>query len=172
MNASGKLSRFLTGVPGYFRIGEEAAFPWHVEDSSVWYGLLVVEDGRISRYGFTSAAASKLALCRALEALALTDDALLLGIWTGSRRSDLFILSPSEALAYLKGPKRFTRFEELGEISDVELVRHDRTKYLAYAYRPSSGQVIHTSTNRRSEIAALLEYLSQKGIKVKERRES
>lgn len=172
MNASGKLSKFLTGVPGYFRTDEEAAFPWHAEDSSVWYGLLVVEDGRISRYGFTSAAASKLALCTALEALAPADDALLLGVWTGSRKSDLFILSQSEALAYLKGPKRFARFQELGEISEVELVRHDRTKYLSYAYRPSSGHVIHTSTNKRSEIAALLEYLSERRITVKERRES
>ena len=172
MDASGKLSRFLTSVPGYFRVGEEATFPWHVDDSSVWYGLLVVENGRIRRYGFTSAAASKQAMCSAIEALAPTDDSLLLGVWTGSRRSDLFILSPTEALTYLKGPKRFARFEALGEISEAELVWHNRSKCLSYSYHSKDGCLVHTSTNKRAEIADLLEFLSQRKIKVKEHRES
>jgi hypothetical protein len=172
MDSKGKLSKFLIGVPGYFRIGEEAAFPWHVDGSSVWYGLLVVEGGRICQYGFTSAAASKQAMCTAIEALDPTDDSLLLGVWTGSHRTDLFILSPTEALTYLKGAKRFARFEAVGEILEAELVQRDRSKYLSYAYRSKEGHIVHRSTNKRAEVADLLEYLSQRKIKVKERHES
>lgn len=171
MSEEGKLTKFLVGAHGYYRFGEESSFPWHVADSSVWYSLLVVEKGRICRYGFTSAVASKLALCAALKALSPSDQALLLGVWTGSRRTDLFVLAPSEALAHIEGDKRFTRFQELGDIVEVEMIRHGRSKYLSYAYRSPAGHLIHTSLSKRDEISALLEYFTQRGIAVKERQE-
>ena len=170
MSQIGKFEQFLTGVHGYFRVGEEASFPWHVADSSVWYSLLVVEEGRIRRYGFTSAVASKAALCSALEGLSPGDEALLLGVWTGSHRTDLFVLEPLEVLAHLKGPKRFDRFKHLHDVFEAELVRQGRSKYLSYAYRSEQGHPVHTSTYTREEIEALLEYFSQRGIDVKERR--
>jgi hypothetical protein len=171
-SSAGRLSTFLTEVPGYFRCGEESIFPWHTVESSVWYSLLTVEEGHICRYGFTSAATGKEALAAALEALEPTDEVLLLGIWTGSHRTDLFVLDPVEALAHLKGPKRFDRFKALSDIAEVQLVRRGRSKHLEYSYVAPAGHRVHTSTSKREEIASLLEYLSTLGIRVRERRDT
>lgn len=119
---TGRLSNFQTGVRGYFRSGEESIFPWHRSDSSVWYSLLIVESGRICRYGFTSAETGKRALVAALESLAPTDEVLLLGIWNGSHRTDLFVLEPSEALAH---PQRSEAFRKVQRASGY---RRSRTR--------------------------------------------
>jgi hypothetical protein len=95
----GTLDSFLSGTPGYFRTGEEAAFPWSAT-SGVWYALLVVEDGRIVRYGFTAAKGQKTNLRAALEQLAGAE-ATLLGVWTGSHRTDLFVLDIPKAITNL-----------------------------------------------------------------------
>lgn len=166
-----RFAHLLIGAADYFRENEEASFPWDASDSSVWYCLLVVEHGQIMRYGFTSADSSKSALCSALRSLSPDDQTLLLGVWTGTRRTNLFVLAPSEALAQLEGAKRFARFEKLGEITEAELVREGRSKYLSYTYRSAGGYLTHTYTRRRAEIEMLLEYLSTLGLPVKERRE-
>jgi hypothetical protein len=168
----GKLAQFLVGVAGHFRVGEEASFPWHDTDRGIWYALLVVEDGRIRRYGFTSASDGKEALCDALDALSPGDEALLLGIWTGQYRTDLFVLEPAAARDFIRGSKKLDRFEHLGEIIEVELVRRRGSPYLSYSYRGAEGQSVHTGTSRREEVAALLEYFALKGVAVRERREA
>ena len=53
----GKLSALIVGQAGYFRTDCDD-FPLHSTDRSVWYALLVVEDGEIVRYGFTSSKSS------------------------------------------------------------------------------------------------------------------
>jgi hypothetical protein len=95
----GALDSFLSGTPGYFRTGEEVAFPWSAA-SGVWYALLVVEDGKIVRYGFTAAKAQKANLRAALEKLGGAE-ATLLGVWHGRNRTDLFILDIQTAIAHL-----------------------------------------------------------------------
>lgn len=97
----GQLSQFLVGTPGYFREGEEQTFPWKSTDKSIWYALLVVEDGHIQRYGFTASKSSKAALLMALERSAKLD-VLLLGVWTGNYSTHLFVLKPSIAIEKLR----------------------------------------------------------------------
>jgi hypothetical protein len=98
----GKLSKFIVGQPGYFREGAEDKFPWDCTDRSVWYSLLVVEAGRIERYGFTSSKSNKTALRSTLEELTREDEALLLGVWTGQYSTHLFILNNEKAIEKLK----------------------------------------------------------------------
>lgn len=97
----GKFSELLGGHPGYYREGAEQEFPWDRTDKGVWYALLVVEDGRIQRYGFTSAKGSKASLCGVLEKLG-GDDAVLLGVWTGEYSTHLFVLDTAIAMEKLK----------------------------------------------------------------------
>jgi hypothetical protein len=98
----GRLDRFVAGQPGYFRVGEEDAFPWACTDRSVWYALLVIEAGRIQRYGFTSSKSNKAGLCSALEQLTKEDEAMLLGVWTGQYSTHLFVLDIPKALRKLR----------------------------------------------------------------------
>ena len=93
----GKLSKFVVGQPGYFREKAENEFPWDRSDRSVWYSLLVVEAGRIERYGFTSSKSNKTALRSTLKELTREDEALLLGVWTGQYSTHLFILNIEKA---------------------------------------------------------------------------
>jgi dipeptidyl aminopeptidase/acylaminoacyl peptidase len=97
----GKLSDFAAGQPGYFRENAEEDFPWNSTDKSVWYSLLVVEDGRIQRYGFTSSKSNKAGLRNALETLT-NEEALLLGVWTGQYSTHLFVLNIQTAIKKLK----------------------------------------------------------------------
>lgn len=96
-----RLDEFVAGQPGYFREGEEDSFPWDRTDRGVWYCLLVVEEGMIERYGFTSSKSNKAGLCRALSTLSGRRDALLLGVWTGQYRTDLFVLDIPKAIEKL-----------------------------------------------------------------------
>ena len=114
----GKLAKFLAGQSGYFRT-DCNDFPWHSTDRSVWYALLVVEDGEIIRCGFTSSKPNKAALCDALRSLTAEDEVLLLGIWTGQYSTHLFVVEPAMALECLEGKRRFARFEHLRNATDV-----------------------------------------------------
>lgn len=96
----GKLSAFLSGQPGYFREGGEDEFPWDQTGKSVWYSLMVVEDGQIQRYGFTASKSGKSGLRSALEALEGAE-ALLLGVWTGQYSTHLFVLDIPKAVQKL-----------------------------------------------------------------------
>ena len=88
----GKFDKFLDKVPGYFSYGREADFPWWRRDRVIWYALLVTEPTGIERYGFTSAVAQKKRLLALLTQLRPSHKALLLGVWTGAHRTDLFVL--------------------------------------------------------------------------------
>lgn len=102
MVETGKLTQFIIGQPGYFRTECEDDFPWNAEDRSVWYALLVLEGGKITRYGFTSSMPNKQGLVNALESLAETDEALLMGVWNGQWSTHLFVLGRDKAIVQLK----------------------------------------------------------------------
>jgi hypothetical protein len=99
----GRLDALLSSVPGHFRVGEEDQFPWSATGSGIWYALVVVEDGKLQRYGFTAAKSQRSKL---VEALRLISDqqALLLGVWTGQYRTDLFVLDVAKAITRLSLP--------------------------------------------------------------------
>jgi len=97
----GNLDSFLSSTPGYFRSGAEEEFPW-TATSGIWFALLVVEEGKIVRYGFTAAKSQKEKMREALSKIS-SSEALLLGVWTGSHRTDLFVLDISKAVANLSG---------------------------------------------------------------------
>lgn len=89
-HSNNMLSKYLSGVPGYFRENESDKFPWLSRDGSTWYALLTIEAGQIKRYGFTSANNQRVKLLAALaEAPAGSQ---LLGVWTGSHKTHLFVL--------------------------------------------------------------------------------
>ena len=94
------LDSLLSDVPGYFESGAEDRFPWHATGGAVWFALLVVEEGKIARYGFTSAKSQKVKLRAALSTLQ-DREALLLGVWTGQHRTSLFVLEISKAIGKL-----------------------------------------------------------------------
>lgn len=96
-----RFSKYIAGTPGYFREGEEEQFPWNLTDRSVWYALLVLESGKLERYGFTSSKSNKDQLCAALQELLTSDEATLLGIWTGEWSTHLFILDIKIAIEKL-----------------------------------------------------------------------
>ena len=98
----GNLSRFLVGVPGYFRDGAEEHFPWTATGGAVWYALFVVENGKIEKYGFTSSKSGKEGLVSALQALSHEEESVLIGVWNGQYRTDLFILQAEKALSHLQ----------------------------------------------------------------------
>jgi len=98
----GKLDKYLGPVPGYFEVGREKDFPWEFSGGAVWFGLLVVENGKIQRYGFTSAKSSKEMLLEALRALDPDDEVLLLGVWKGQYRTHLFVLNTQKAIKKLQ----------------------------------------------------------------------
>jgi hypothetical protein len=169
----GKLAKFIAGQPGYFREGCEEEFPWHATDRSVWYALLVVECGKIARYGFTSSKANKLGLCAALESLTEGDQALLLGIWNGQYSAHLFVLEPREALARLKGDKRWARFESLRNITNVVKVYSSRGgfKLMSYQYLNAEGTPVPTSVGSRDEAEDLEAFFRSEGIDICEVRQ-
>lgn len=94
------LEAFVTQVPGYWRVGEEDTFPWHSR-GSIWYALLVLEGGRIERYGFTSSGGQKAELCAALRAIPEMTESLLIGVWPGQNGTHLFVLDREKAIAKL-----------------------------------------------------------------------
>lgn len=87
---------------GYFQVGREADFPWKTSGKGVWYALLLVEQGRIVRCGFTSSQESKGSLVEALGRLRPEDEALLLGVWTGEYGTSLFVLDPKKAATAIR----------------------------------------------------------------------
>ena len=92
-----KLDKFLGGCSGYFRENQEDAFPWDYT-SGIWYSLFVVEDGKIEKYGFTSAKGNKEKMRLLLKEISPNDDAMLIGVWNGQWRTDLFILDIPKAI--------------------------------------------------------------------------
>ncbi len=97
------LNSFLDSFhPGYYRTGESERFPFDFHRSGIWYSLLVVENGRICRYGWTNAKAQKHLLLAALKAMPVDTEHLLLGVWTGASRTDLFVLDSAIAIRELE----------------------------------------------------------------------
>jgi len=100
-----KLKGFLGQVPGYFRENEEDNFPWENTSRVVWYALLVKEEGKIEKYGFTSAKGQKYNLCCALKEIENRDEAMLIGVWTGKHTTNLFVFDIEKAIEKLESLK-------------------------------------------------------------------
>lgn len=98
----GHLDSFVSEVQGYYRYNDEASFPWASTDRSVWYTLITIENSKIQKYGFTSGKMQKFNLLQALLKADDCNDVLLLGIWTGKYRTDLFVLELDIAMSKLK----------------------------------------------------------------------
>jgi hypothetical protein len=98
----GLLTEFLYGVPGYFREHSEENFPWESTSRAIWYAILNVEGNEIQRYGFTSALSQKDALVKALRKVKGKNKAILLGVWNGNHRTDLFVLDKEIAIEKLQ----------------------------------------------------------------------
>ena len=96
------LEQFVTQVPGYWRVGEEETFPWHSR-GSVWFALVVLENGVFERYGFTSSGGQKAEPCEALKTIPKTTESLLIGVWPGQNNTHLFVLDRDKAIAKLAG---------------------------------------------------------------------
>ena len=98
----GTLDKYLDQVKGYFRVGEDESFPWSETNKTVWYALIVQEEDKLVRYGFTSAKVQKANLCAALREIENPSNALLLGVWTGSHSTHLFVLDINTAIKKLE----------------------------------------------------------------------
>ena len=98
----GKLAKFIGSQPGYFEENREDDFPWEEQDRIVWYALLLVESGKIIKYGFTPSKSSKRNLIEALKSIEQEDEYLLLGVWTGKYFTSLFILDKDIAIKKLE----------------------------------------------------------------------
>ncbi len=96
------LDSFLAPDGGYYRVGEEDAFPWDCTNKIVWYSLLIVEDGTLKKYGFTPSKSQKQCLLEVLQNLPVPNNAELLGVWTGSYSTHLFCLDINKAIEKLK----------------------------------------------------------------------
>lgn len=168
-----KLTKFLTEQPGLFRT-DCNDFPWHSTDRSVWYALLAVENGEIDRCAFSSSAASKKALCDTLRSLAVEDEMLLLGVWTGRYSTNLFVIDRALALEHLEGEKRFERFEHLRNATDVVKTYGPRGGFrnISYSYLSEQGTPSSTSTSDRSEMVDLEAFFEEIGIPIAEDRSS
>jgi hypothetical protein len=166
---TGRLTKFIAGQPGYFRTDCDD-FPFHSTDRSVWYALFVVENGEITRYGFTSSKTNKESLCEAIASLTPDDEAMLLGVWTGQYSTHLFVIEPSVALEHLRGKKRFRRFEHLRNVTDVVKTYGPRGgfRYLSYCYTGEHGIPVHASESNRAEAEDLETYFKEQGIRITE----
>jgi len=74
---------------------------WENTSKTTWYSLLVVENSKIEKYGFTAAKGQKRQLLLALEAIENKEEAMLLGIWTGNYSTNLFVLDIDIAIKKL-----------------------------------------------------------------------
>jgi hypothetical protein len=91
---------FRADHPGYFRIGEENHFPWDRTDNSVWYALFAPFNNEIQYVGYTPAKSSKRKLLEAITTI--KGSLILIGVWHGERRTDLFFLDIKTAIKHLK----------------------------------------------------------------------
>lgn len=98
----GILDSFTSEIQGYFRCNDEESFPWTSIDRSVWYALITVECGKIVKYGFTSSKSQKQNLYHALIKIDKFEDCLLLGVFNGKYKTDLFVLNIEIAQNKLK----------------------------------------------------------------------
>jgi hypothetical protein len=75
-----------------FRNGETDHFPVDRTDREIWYAIIVSDDN-FSRYGFTSSKSGKKDFVEMIKELnGEKQKTLLLGIWKGQWKTDLFIL--------------------------------------------------------------------------------
>jgi hypothetical protein len=100
--ADGRMfDEFQSSTPGYWRPGEEERFPW-ASTGSVWYGLVVLENGKLERYGWTSAKSQMTDLLAVLQRVQkLNVPALLIGSWSGEFKTHFFVLDPAASIPHL-----------------------------------------------------------------------
>jgi len=75
-----------------FRNDETKTFPVEFTDKIVWYAIIVF-DGRFPRYAFTSSKSGKKDFVNKISELKYGGQKyLLLGIWQGNWKTDIFVL--------------------------------------------------------------------------------
>ena len=86
-----------------FRYNETKEFPTDRTDREIWYGMIRDINGKYETTEFTSSKSSKEQLIVWIEQLKDSKERyLLIGIWKGNYKTDLFILDPDALLKKLK----------------------------------------------------------------------
>jgi hypothetical protein len=86
-----------------FRTGETLQFPFDRDDRKVWYAIIEYDITGFHETAYTSSKSGKADLLAALMLLRSSSRKyLLLGIWMGEWKTDLFILDPSIVRSRMK----------------------------------------------------------------------
>lgn len=172
-----------------FRLGEENRFPWSTCDRSVWYALLTSESSGIGYRAIDSAYGSG-GLLRALLELADRNRALLLGVWNGEWRTDLFVLDIDTAIecCRVEVEKRDRELEicdaelkekreaelaslkaELKTATDVERIVGPQggLREIRYTYTDRNGVTCHKSARDPGRVIFLAGIFEEHGIGIK-----
>jgi len=166
-----KLSDILAGHVGSSRT-DCGDFPWDCIDTSVWYAFLVVENGKIARYGFTSSRSSKEQLCNALKSVSINDEVLLLGVWTGKYSTHLFVIDPAVALEQLRHQTKSAYFEQIRSATNVTKAYGPRGgfRYLSFSYTDNSGKQVRSSIRSKADAGEIEAVFKEQGIPIRELR--
>ncbi len=86
-----------------FRENETERFPFDRTDREVWYGI-IVHDEKFPRYSFTSSKSGKRDFINMVGCLKSGGQKyLLIGIWQGQWKADIFILDETIAIKLMGG---------------------------------------------------------------------
>jgi len=86
-----------------FREGETNDFPFARTDRAVWYAI-IVHDIRFPRFDFTASKSGKKAFIEKIESLKADGQKyLLLGLWQGQWKTDIFILDEELTKGWIRG---------------------------------------------------------------------
>ena len=85
-----------------FRENETEQFPFLCTDRTIWYGIILNDSG-FHRSSFTSSKSGKKTLSEEIETLQSKGVSfLLIGIWQGQWKTDIFVLDPTIAIPKLQ----------------------------------------------------------------------
>ena len=86
-----------------FREGETERFPFDCADRKVWFGIVIL-DYDVKPLSFTSANSGKRNLLNKIDELNCRgDEFMILGVWQGNWRTDIFILDKVVTVKKLNG---------------------------------------------------------------------
>jgi hypothetical protein len=153
-----------------FREGEEGTFPWDMRGSEIRFALLCVRAAHIERQEFGSSSAEKERLRDVLAELrerAVLH--LLLGVWNGRWRTDLFVLETDKVIAELDALRQKKCERLRGASKVVKLVGpKGGFRALSYDYVDDSGARVHVREEDREEGQYVDQICQSDGIQVVE----
>jgi hypothetical protein len=89
------------GIGMSFREGETETFPFERTDSGIWYAMILF-DGRFPRHSYTSSKSQKRNLIEDMTKKKQEGQKfLIMGIWHGQWKTDIFILDEETTLRKL-----------------------------------------------------------------------